>query len=322
MTELHVSQLVLAKDVRISADAVSDDELLKSIQTHGVRVDLLVRPHPDQDGRYEIWDGRRRFRLGQIAGLTRFPCDIREMSDLEARIMAFTLNDQREPMSAIEAGLWFREILDEYPSLEQKALAPMLGHTESWLSRRIVAAEQYMSTPEEDRKHLPTTERGLRELRAYTPEKQQQILEGARVAGAPPTSGELMRKAKARKTPQEVLEEYKYQDSEFLIYMLQEDAGLTLGEAGNILKRFKAKQLPWQQRVKKFAMPRKNDKVVQLYAKLSEWYPLEVIDFISDNIGEASSIETWRSRIQRFMRMLLEKSGVELRQSVVEEFKR
>ena len=318
---LSVEQLTLAKDVRIAADAVSDDELLKSIQRHGIKVALLVRRSPDQEGMYEIWDGRRRFRVGKIAGLTQFPCDIHEMSDLEAHLMAFTLNDQRQSMSVIEMGLWIKGLLKEF-SMGQKALAPMLGHGESWLSRRISAADQYEATPKKQRKFLPRTERGLRELRTYTPEKQQQILSEAGRKGIAPTVGDLIRRSKATKAPREVLEEHRYQDSDFLIYMLMEEAGLTATEAGNTVKKFKVKGLPWQQTVKKFVMPPKSDKVMKLYAELSRWYPPELIDFIEKNLGGASSIETWRSRILKFMRMMLEKSGVELRQSVLEEFKR
>ena len=322
MAERNINQLVLAKDIRISSDAVSDDELLMSIQTHGIRVALLVRTHPEEKGMYEIWDGRRRFNLGKIAGLTRFPCDIQEMSDLEARLMAFTLNDHRQSMSVVEAGLWAVELLDKFKELNQRTLATMMGHTESWLSRRISAAEQYQSTPKEERKFLPTTERGLRELRSYEPEKQQEILAQARIGARAPTSSELIRRAKANMTPQEVLEKWKYQESEFLIYMLQEESGLTVKESGDMVAKFKAKQLPWQQTQKKFAMPRKNDATVKLYAKLSEWYPAELIDFIENNLGAASSIETWKSRILRFTRMLLQQANDDLRQSVLEEFKR
>lgn len=320
MTELHVSQLVLAKDIRIETDAMSDEELLMSIQHHGISVPLLVRPA--QEGMYEIWDGRRRFRLGQIAGLTRFPCDIRKMNDLEARLIAFVLNDQRQPMSVIEAGLWIMdELLNKFPELTQKTLAPMMGHSESWLSRRISAAEQYQSTPEEERKYLPTTERGLRELRSYTPEKQQQILAGAKATGMAPTSTELIRQAKATMTPREVFEKWKYQESEFLIYMLHEEAGLTIKQAGDMVQKFRAKLLPWQQTQRKFDMPTRSDATVKLYATLSEWYPPEVIDFIEENIGAAASLETWRSRVIRFMRKMFQKSGEDLRQSVLEEFK-
>lgn len=321
MTDLDASQLVLAKDIRIMADAVSDDELLQSIQYHGIKIPLLVRRHPDQDGIYEIWDGRRRFRLGKIAGLTKFPCDINEMTDLDARLMAFTLNDQRQSMSAVESGLWAKELLADYPELTQESLGSMLGHTKSWMSRRIAAADQYETTPKEERRYLPTTERGLRELRSYTPEKQQQILAGAKVSGIAPTAGDLIRQAKATMTPKEVLEKWKYQDPEFLIYMLQEEAGLTAKDAGDTLAKFKAKQLPWQQTQKKFVMPTRSDATVQLYAKLAEWYPPELIDFIENNLGAATSIETWKSRIQSFMRKLFAKADAELRQSVLEEFR-
>ena len=327
MTELNIEQLVLAKDIRIEGDAMSDEELLGSIQTHGIRVNLLVRRDPL--GRethigpvYEIWDGRRRFRVGKIAGLTKFPCDIQEMNDLEAMLMAFTLNDQRQSMSVIEAGLWMKALLNDYAELTQESLAMMIGHTQSWLSRRLAAADQYEETPKETRRYLPKTERALRELRTYTPEKQQQILAGAKKTGLAPSAREMIRQAKATKPAREILEEHKYQDSEFLVYLLQEEAGLTLTDAVNTVKKFKARQLPWQQRQKKYDLPTRNDATVKLYAELAKWYPPEFTDFIENNLGAASSIETWRSRIQRAMRLLLQKAGDELRQSVLEEFRK
>ncbi len=313
--------LVLAKDIRLSHDAVSDEELISSIKEHGIRVDLLVRPHPNQPGMYEIWDGRRRFRLGKIAGVAMFPCDIREMEDLEANIMAFILNDQRKEMSSVELGLWVVKILKDYSMLTQVDLGKKLGHSESWISRHIAVAEQYTGTPEEDREHLPKTERALRELRKYSPEDQKRILDQSRLRGAPLTSGELMRQAQATMSTREIFEKWPHQDSEFLIYMLQESAGFTPGNAAEMVKGFKAKTLPWQQIQKKFQMPPRSDERVRLYAKLAEWYPTELIDFVEKNIGPAASIETWRSRLIRFMRKMFQKSGEELRQSVLEEFK-
>lgn len=314
-------KLILAKDIRLSHDAVSDEELISSIQEHGIRVDLLVRPHPSQSGMYEIWDGRRRLRLGKIAGVAMFPCDIREMADLEAHIMAFMLNDQRKEMSSVELGLWVVKLLEEYPELTQVSLGRKLGHSESWMSRHIAVAEQYLGTSEEDREHLPKTERALRELRRYSPEEQKRIIEQSKLRGEPPSTGELMRQAQATMSAREIFERWPHQDSEFLIYMLQESAGFTAGNAAEMVKQFKAKSLPWQQIQKKFQMPPRSDVVVQLYAKLSEWYPPELIDFIEENLGAAASIETWKSRIRSFMRKLLQKSGEELRQSVLGEFR-
>ncbi len=314
-------QLVLAKDIRLSHDAVSDEELISSIQEHGIRVDLLVRSHPSKPGMYEIWDGRRRFRLGKIAGVAMFPCDIREMEDLEAHIMAFMLNDQRKEMSSVELGLWIVTLLKEYPELTQVSLGKKLGHSESWMSRHVAVAEQYLATSEEDREHLPKTERGLREFRRYSPEDQKRIIEQSKLRGEPPSAGELMRQAQATMSSREIFEKWPHQDSEFLIYMLQESAGFTAGNAAERVKQFKAKALPWQRIQREFQQPRRSDAVVQLYAKLSEWYPPELIDFIEENLGAAASIETWKSRIRSFMRKLLQKSGEELRQSVLEEFK-
>ncbi len=326
---LHADQLIVAKDVRLERDAMNDEDLLKSITSHGIRIPLIVRPEPNkeetEDGlpMFEIWDGRRRFRLGKIAGLTQFPCDIRVMSDLEAQLMAFTLNDQRQGMTVVEAGVWAKGMLKEHSALEQKELAKMMGHSDSWLSRRIAAAEQYLGTDKKDRKYLPKTERGLRELRGLSDEKQQQMLTEARDSGIAPSASDLIRASKAKMSPREVLEKWPYEDSEFLIYMLQEDAGMRLGEAGKMVQGFKLKQLPWQQKERvKFDMPKMTDQQVKLYGELARWYPIEFIDFLADNLGAPSTIETFRSKLISMARKFFEKTPEQVKQSVLEEFRR
>jgi len=319
--EIAYTKLVLAEDIRISADAVSDEEILTSIQEYGIRTDLLVRPHPIQPEMFEIWDGRRRFRLGQIAGVVMFPCEIREMDDLEAYLMAFVLNNQRQEMSSIEEGLWILKMMERFPRMNQGELARKMGHSDSWLSRRIAAAAQYRATPKDQRTFLPRSERAMRELLKFTPEEQQRILDQTKLTGVPPTAEELMRQAKANMTAREVLEKWRHQDSEFIIAMLVEETGLTPTGAADMLANFRAKKLVWQTVVPRFKMPGKEDPTVNLYAQLVQWYPSEVIDFIEENLGAAVSIETWKRRLVRFMRKMFERTDQEVRQAVLEEFK-
>ena len=307
-------KLVLADDIRIFKDAVSDEELLASIKEHGILKSLLVRPvfdspesrlagdPPKQTGMYEIWDGRRRFRVGRIAGIAMFPCDVKEMDDQEAHLMAFVLNNHRQEMAPIEEGLWIMKRMEKFPEPNQREWAKKMGHSASWLSRRIAAASQYRAIPEEKREILPSSERAMRELRKFTPEEQEEILAQARLTNVPPTSTELMRKARAKMSAREVLEKWKH-------HMLQEEAGLTATDAADTLAKFRAKKLPWQLSPDKFKMPSRSDATVKLYAQLTQWYPTELIDFIEANLGSAVSVETWRSRAVRFMRKLLEKTG-------------
>jgi len=319
--DISLDKLVIADDIRLFKDAASDEELLASIQEHGILKDLVVRQHPKQPEIYEIWDGRRRFRVGRIAGLAMFPCDIREMNDQEAHLMAFVLNNQRQEMAPIEEGLWILKMMERFPQTTQGEWAKKMGHSDSWLSRRIAAASQYRAMPEEKREILPRSERAMRELRRFTPEEQERILSQARLTGIPPTSVDLMRQARANMTAREVLEKWRHQGSEFILHMLQEEAGLTLTEAGDTLSKFRAKRLPWQLSPDKFKMPGRGDETVKLYAQLTQWYPTEIIDFVEQHLGEAVSIETWRGRLVRFMRKMFEKTGDQTRQAVLEEFK-
>lgn len=77
---------------------VSDDEemddLVESIQQHGVLNPVIVRPRPE--GGYEIISGHRRKRGSELAGLPTLPVLIQEYSDDEAVIIMVNANIQRE----------------------------------------------------------------------------------------------------------------------------------------------------------------------------------------------------------------------------------
>lgn len=90
-------------------------ELAASIRAQGVVQPVLVRPLEgahEQDPRYEIIAGERRWRAAQHAGLERVPAVVRSLSDSEAALAALVENVQREDLSAIELARALRGILE------------------------------------------------------------------------------------------------------------------------------------------------------------------------------------------------------------------
>jgi ParB family transcriptional regulator, chromosome partitioning protein len=79
------------------------DELLGSIQRHGILQPLLVRPlEDDQAGEYEIVAGERRYRAAREVGLAKVPVVVRKMGDEEAVQYALLENLQREDLNPVE----------------------------------------------------------------------------------------------------------------------------------------------------------------------------------------------------------------------------
>lgn len=100
-TSVRLDQIHLpAHQPRRYFDAPALQQLVQSIQQHGILQPLLVRPHP-VDG-YELVAGERRYRAAQTAKLETIPVVIRELSDVEAFQLALIENLQREDLNSIE----------------------------------------------------------------------------------------------------------------------------------------------------------------------------------------------------------------------------
>ena len=79
------------------------EELVGSIQRHGILQPLLVRPlREERAGEYEIVAGERRYRAAREAGLSEVPTVIRRMGDDEAVQYALLENLQREDLNPVE----------------------------------------------------------------------------------------------------------------------------------------------------------------------------------------------------------------------------
>jgi ParB family chromosome partitioning protein len=75
--------------------------LLSSIRTHGQQVPILVRPHPEVSGRYQIAYGHRRLRALRELG-QRVRAVVRSLSDDELVIAQGQENSARRDLSFIE----------------------------------------------------------------------------------------------------------------------------------------------------------------------------------------------------------------------------
>ena len=81
-------------------DPTALQELVASIEIHGILQPLLVRPV--SRGGYELVAGERRYRAAKIAGLSEVPVVIKELDDESAWAISLIENLQREDLNPIE----------------------------------------------------------------------------------------------------------------------------------------------------------------------------------------------------------------------------
>lgn len=105
---METIQMLLMSDIvknpyqpRIVFDESKLQELSDSIKENGVLQPIIVRKSPIIG--YEILAGERRFRASQLAGLTKIPAIIRELSDDEMMTLAILENLQRDDLTLLDA---------------------------------------------------------------------------------------------------------------------------------------------------------------------------------------------------------------------------
>jgi ParB family transcriptional regulator, chromosome partitioning protein len=108
---------------RRNFDAEQIEALAASIRAQGVLQPLLVRPHPDRAGEYEILAGERRWRAAQAAQLTEVPVLVRDITNREALEIALVENVQRQDLNAIEEAQGYQRLITEF------------GHTQEEIAR-------------------------------------------------------------------------------------------------------------------------------------------------------------------------------------------
>lgn len=111
-------------------------ELADSLKSRGVLQPLIVRPHPKDQGLYQIVAGERRWRAAQMAQLHELPVIIRDLSDSEVLEVAIIENIQRADLNAIEEATSFRQLMERFGHTQEK-LAEALNKSRSHIANLL-----------------------------------------------------------------------------------------------------------------------------------------------------------------------------------------
>jgi ParB family transcriptional regulator, chromosome partitioning protein len=123
---------------RISqADDQAFRDLVRSIESHGQQVPILVRPHPEMSGRYQIAYGHRRLRAAIILR-QKVRAVVREMSNSELVIAQGKENSERRDLSFIERALFARNL--EGAGFDRATLIAALSVDKTEVARLLAVA--------------------------------------------------------------------------------------------------------------------------------------------------------------------------------------
>jgi ParB family chromosome partitioning protein len=110
--------------------------LADSISEQGVLQPVLLRPHPDSPGRYELIAGERRWQAAQRAGLHEIPALVRDLDDRTTLEVALVENIQRQDLSPLEEAAGYQRLIDEFGHT-QEALAGVVGKSRSHVANTL-----------------------------------------------------------------------------------------------------------------------------------------------------------------------------------------
>jgi len=116
-------------------------DLTDDIRAHGVLQPLLVRPHPLEQGRYQIVAGERRWRAACGAGLKSVPTVERVLDDAAMERLALTENIQRADLDPVDEARAYRRLMDRY-GVSLRDLAAEVHKHHEYIAQRLRLLEE------------------------------------------------------------------------------------------------------------------------------------------------------------------------------------
>jgi ParB family transcriptional regulator, chromosome partitioning protein len=114
-----------------------DEEKLKgladSIKQHGIIQPLVVSQNND---RYELIAGERRFQAAKRAGLQKVPIVIREAKEKEKLELALVENVQRHDLNPVEEARAYKKLADDF-QMSQEEIARKIGKSRPAVANKI-----------------------------------------------------------------------------------------------------------------------------------------------------------------------------------------
>jgi ParB family chromosome partitioning protein len=113
------------------------DGLKASIEQQGQQVPILVRPHPEMPGRYQVAFGHRRHRALSELG-QRVKAIVRDLTDEQLVVAQGQENNERQDLSFIEKARFAATLKDRFP---RDVIMSSLSVDKSTLSKMLILVD-------------------------------------------------------------------------------------------------------------------------------------------------------------------------------------
>jgi len=144
INKVSISDLISSKfQPRKLFDENSLQDLTNSIKERGIIQPIIVRKSSDDNSKYEIVAGERRWLAAQKAGLHDVPVVITNVDDLKSLEFAIVENVQRNDLNAIEEARGYQRLIEEF-SYDQEKVAQFIGKSRSHITNFL----RLLSLPE------------------------------------------------------------------------------------------------------------------------------------------------------------------------------
>ncbi|MBI3605464.1 MAG: ParB/RepB/Spo0J family partition protein [Nitrospirae bacterium] len=135
LIEIELSRVVPNKfQPRVEFNPKELEELAASIKLNGVIQPVMVRPKGPNH--YELVAGERRLRASRMAGLTKIPAYIKNISDRQMLEYALIENIQRADLNPLEEARAFERLIKDF-GLTQEEIAKQVGKERSSISNSL-----------------------------------------------------------------------------------------------------------------------------------------------------------------------------------------
>ena len=119
------------------------EELKNSIKERGIIQPLVVRKSEDQDDKFELIAGERRWQAAQSAGIHEVPVVIIEADNLKSLELAIIENVQRKDLNPVEEAESYNNLIENF-GYDHEKVSRFIGKSRSHISNSI----RLLSLPE------------------------------------------------------------------------------------------------------------------------------------------------------------------------------
>ena len=134
---LLVSDLVPNKyQPRKNFDEANLEDLTNSIKERGMIQPIIVRKSNNENSKFEIIAGERRWLAAQRAGIHNVPVVITEADDLKSLEFAIVENVQRHDLNPLEEAQGYKRLIDEF-SYDQEKVSKFIGKSRSYITNSL-----------------------------------------------------------------------------------------------------------------------------------------------------------------------------------------